>query len=79
MVVGWLAERGFDRQVATALVAFVIGEIVMFGLGLAWLSTIVGAKAIELGLLPFLPGEALKVGLAVALMPLVWRKVGTGE
>lgn len=77
MVVGWLAERGYDRRVATALLAFLAAEGVMFGLGLAWLSGLIGAeKAVMAGLYPFVPGEALKVGLAVALMPLVWRKVG---
>lgn len=74
IVVGWFAERGYDRRVATAALMFLVGDAVIFALGLAWLSTLIGIdKAIGAGLVPFLPGEALKIALAIALMPLVWR------
>jgi len=76
MAVGALAERGFDRQFSSALTMFLIGELVIFGGGLIYLATLVGLpKAIMAGLYPFIPGEALKVGLAVALLPLIWRRL----
>ena len=77
MAVGALAERGFDRKVTSALTMFFVGEVVIFGFGLVYLASLIGLqKAIMAGLYPFIPGEALKLGLAVALVPLVWRKIG---
>lgn len=75
--VGWLAERGWDRHVATAFLAFLAGEVIMYGMGMSWLATLVGPQqAIAAGMLPFLPAEAFKVALAMAVLPLAWRIVG---
>lgn len=73
-LVGWLADRGFGRSLPTALAAFLAGEAVMLGLGVAWLATLIGgAAALQAGLVPFLLGEATKVALACALLPVLWR------
>jgi biotin transport system substrate-specific component len=75
-VIGWLAERGFDRRWTTALVAFIVGDAVIFVFGLAWLAYLLGPDAaIKGGLLPFLPGEVLKIALAVMILPLAWSRV----
>lgn len=77
VVVGFLAERGFDRRWSTALVAFLIGNAVIFAFGIAWLTVLIGFdKAVAGGLLPFLPAEALKVALAMAVLPLAWKAIG---
>lgn len=77
VVVGWLAERGFDRRWSTALVTFLIGDVIVFAFGLVWLTGLIGfQKAIAGGLLPFLPAEALKIALAMAVMPMAWKAVG---
>jgi biotin transport system substrate-specific component len=74
--VGHLAERGWDRSPATAAAAMVIGNLLIYALGLAWLGYQIGyAAAIEFGLLPFLVGDAIKVALGAALLPLAWRWV----
>ncbi len=74
--VGALAARGWSRTVPKAFLAVFVGELVIFGCGLAWLSTLLGPeKAIAAGLLPFLPGEALKVSLAALAVPAVWRLI----
>lgn len=77
MAVGWLAERGWDRGVLTTLAAMVIGNLVIYSLGVAWLTTIVGSveRALALGLVPFLLGDALKIALATALLPLFWSLI----
>jgi biotin transport system substrate-specific component len=76
-VVGRLAERGWDRSPVSAAAAMVIGNLVIYGLGLAWLGAQIGyGPAIEHGLLPFLVGDALKVGLGAALLPLAWKALG---
>lgn len=77
IVVGFLAERGFDRRWPTALVMFLIGDAIIFTFGVAWLASLIGfEKAIAGGLLPFLPAEALKIALAMAVMPIAWKLVG---
>ena len=76
-LVGMLAERGFDRRPLTTLVAFLAGTVVLFGLGVVWLSVLFGFdKAIAVGVVPFVPGEVLKIALAVAALPLAWRAIG---
>lgn len=77
---GYLAERGADRSVAKCIPAMVAGEVVMYVAGVAWLglSLHVGAgKAISLGLLPFLVGDALKAAMAAVLLPGAWKLAGT--
>jgi biotin transport system substrate-specific component len=73
---GFLAERGFGRNLATAAISFVLGSVVLFALGLAWLSYLIGAdKAIEFGLLPFIYSEPTKIALATVLLPTCWKLV----
>lgn len=77
--VGWLAERGWDRTLAKCAVAMVAGEIAIYALGMARLATFVGSdKVVALGLAPFVPGDALKLALAIASLPLAWRLTDTG-
>lgn len=76
-VCGWLAERGWDRSVLRALVAMLIGNVIIYLFGLPWLAMQIGGSAtIEYGLLPFLLGDALKVALGACLLPIAWRFVG---
>ena len=76
-VVGWLAEKKWDRNVFTAAAAFLIGNAVLYVPGLIWLGFVLGwdKPVLEFGLYPFLPGDALKLVLAAALFPVLWRKV----
>lgn len=75
--VGLLAERGWDRKVPTAVAAMVIGMLVIYTCGMVWLSTFVGfSKAFAAGVLPFLPGTALKIAIAAAVLPTAWRFLG---
>ncbi len=83
-VVGYLAQRGWDRNVGLTALAMLIGNIAIYLPGLPWLAVYlagigtenpVGA-AIAGGLVPFLPGDALKLALAACLLPLVWRLIG---
>jgi biotin transport system substrate-specific component len=77
MLVGWLGERGWDRSVVPTLVAMTLGTAVIFGLGVGWLSTLIGFdKALAAGLTPFLVGAAIKIALAAAVLPFAWRLVG---
>jgi len=73
-VVGFLAERGWDRRVTTTILAMIIGNIVIYAFGLAWLSHLAGLRnAFAGGLWPFIPGDILKIALAAALLPSAWK------
>ncbi|MBR2691378.1 MAG: biotin transporter BioY [Aquamicrobium sp.] len=77
-VCGWLAERGWDRSVALTALAMLAGTVMIYLPGLLWLGAVVGwdKPVLAWGLTPFLLGDLLKLGLASAALPLVWRLVG---
>ena len=78
-LVGWLAERGWDRKPATTFCAMLLGSLVVFAFGAAWLGhfPLIGAgRAFTVGVLPFLPGDAVKAMLAAGLLPLGWKALG---
>jgi len=84
-LVGLLAERGFDRSLFKTLVAMVVGNLVIYAFGLAWLSSfpfvsgLIGeAGLLSLGMFPFLIGDALKAALAALLLPGAWKFMGKG-
>ncbi len=75
-VVGWLAERGWDRRLPTAALAMAVGNGVIYVFGLPWLARFVGpAHVLSMGLGPFVPGDLLKVCVAATLLPGAWRLV----
>ncbi|HEY8743567.1 MAG TPA: biotin transporter BioY [Chloroflexota bacterium] len=68
-VIGWLLER--DDQVALPLapVTFLIGDIVLFAIGTLWLAHFIGySHAWSGGVLPFLPGEGVKITVATGVL-----------
>ncbi len=78
--VGWLAERGWDRNLPLAVTAMIIGTILLFVPGVAWLAVLIGfSKAIAAGLTPFLLASIVKLALAAAVMPLAWRAIEARE
>lgn len=76
-VVGWLSERGWDRRTLTTAAAMVVGNLVIYTFGVTWLSTFVGWEtAVNVGLVRFLVGDAVKIALAGLALPLGWRLLG---
>lgn len=76
-VVGLLCEKSWDRRVGTAVVAMLIGTAVIYGFGVPWLARFTGwNQALQLGLLPFLPGDVLKVIAAAVALPVGWKLLG---
>jgi len=72
-VVGWLAERGWDRSPVKMFAAMVLGAAVLYVPGLIWLSAWIGTeKAIQFGLLPFIPGDLVKAAVAALGFPAGW-------
>ena len=76
-VVGYLADKGWDRTYLTSTVAMAVGTGVIFATGLAWLSRIVGIDSVlTMGLYPFVPGAIVKIALASIILPSIWKFVG---
>ena len=75
---GWLAERGWDRNVITAALAMLAGNVLIYVPGLLWLGILFGwdKPILEWGLTPFVLGDLAKLGLAAAALPLAWKLVG---
>ena len=73
LAVGWLAERGWTRNVLLTAAAMLIGTVLIYALGLGWLQQFTGAKTLELGLYPFIPGDLIKAALAAVLLPSAWK------
>lgn len=74
IAVGWCTERGWDRSLKQSLLSMTVGEFFIYVCGLTWLARFVGiAHAIPLGLLPFIPGDILKMVAVAALLPLGWK------
>jgi biotin transport system substrate-specific component len=75
--VGWLAERGFDRNFFTTALAMLIGNILIYAPGLLWLGILFGwdKPILEWGLTPFIFGDLTKLALAAAILPGTWALV----
>ena len=77
-VVGRLAERGATRTPLRTAGLMVIGNFVIYAVGVTYLKFAIDASwatALSLGMVPFLIGDALKIALAAGLFPATWRMV----
>jgi biotin transport system substrate-specific component len=76
-IVGLLAERGLERSVRTSIIPFLVGTIIIYICGVAWLAVVLGGvgKAITAGVLPFLVGDAIKLVAASLALPAAWKLV----
>lgn len=62
VIAGWTAER--SRHWLTTVLGLFAGIVAIHLLGAVWLATLIGpAKAVSLGVLPFLLGDAVKLAL----------------
>jgi biotin transport system substrate-specific component len=84
MLTGYLAERGLDRRYLTSVLAMIIGLIVIYLCGAAWLGLFVRTSttapigfgaALAAGVYPFVGADLVKLLFAAAVMPLLWRLV----
>jgi biotin transport system substrate-specific component len=83
LALGWAARAGWDRSVLMMALAMLLGNVILYVPGVAWLSVLYAdngfAWAIEVGLTPFLIGDALKLGLAALLVPGLWKLIGNAR
>ncbi len=77
-VVGALADRGATRTALRTGAVMVLGNVIIYAVGVTWLKLALGVgwgTALSLGLTPFLIGDALKIVIAAGLFPTAWRMV----
>ena len=78
LLLGYLADRKADQKFRTSFPALLLGDLVIFTFGLAWLHAsldMTWAATFKAGLTPFILGEALKIAITATSLPLVWRKI----
>lgn len=77
-LVGALARRGADRSALRMAGTMLLGEAVIYAIGVPCLSAatqLSPTEAIAAGFTPFLIGDALKAALAMGLLPTAWKLV----
>jgi len=76
-IVGFLAEKGWDKSPVKLGVAMLLGNAVIYAGGLTWLAKFMPSfeLAVAAGMTPFLIGDLVKLLLAVALLPMAWKLV----
>lgn len=81
-LVGRLAERGGDRTPLRTAGLMVLGNLAIYAAGVPWLMAFLGVdlgKALLLGVVPFLIGDAIKIALAAGVLPTAWALVRRGS
>ncbi len=70
VIIGWLAERGGDRNPIKLYGIMLLGDAVVFVIGLAYLGSVIGwdKPLLSLGFYPFVLGDLVKLALAAALV-----------
>lgn len=80
LVMGFLAERGWDRSLLRVIAMMSLGHLVIYACGVAYLSTLIPfAKAWALGVVPFITADIVKIALAAALMQAAWSFTRRGK
>lgn len=78
LALGWSARAGWDRSAGKMGLAMLAGNVIIYVPGLIWLGMLYGwdKPILQWGLTPFLIGDVLKLALAAAILPALWKLVG---
>lgn len=78
IAVGWLATKGWGKHIWSTAAAMIIGNAIIYALGVYWLGSVVGwdKPVLEWGVTPFLLGDLVKIVIAMIALPALWRLVG---
>jgi biotin transport system substrate-specific component len=94
VALGLAARRGWDRTVTGMALAMLIGNVLIYLPGLAWLHQLIASGALAFdpasyaspwsqtlawGLTPYLIGDALKLALAALIVPGLWKLIGSAR
>ena len=91
-LLGTLARRGWDRNVGWMALAMLLGNVVLYVPGVAWLHVLIvnglfqpdtyataWDQTLVWGLTPYLIGDAMKLALAALLLPALWKLVAAAR
>lgn len=90
LAIGAFARAGWDRSMVKIAAALLVGNALIYALGVPWLYQVILAggmfdatqyasiwdQTLVWGLTPYLIGDAIKLALAALLLPLAWKLVG---
>ncbi len=78
-LIGTISEKG-KNSIITDIIAMIIGTVVIYAVGITWLKVVTGMdfiKALNVGMLPFIPGDLIKIAAAIpiarAIRPIINR------
>ena len=74
LVVGYLAEKGWDKSVVLTFTSMTIGTLIIYLFGVIWLSYLKDLNtALVFGLLPFITPDILKICLGTCVVSAGWE------
>ena len=68
-VIGWITEKWYARVIFD-VAAMILGSMVVYFFGIAWLKMLTGmtlSKTLMVGMVPFIPGDIIKIAAAVPI------------
>ena len=76
-VAGLLEERGWDRRLLWTALAMLIANLLIYVVAIPWLMLFKGSLSLALaqGMLPFIPGDLVKIAVAAGALPGGWMLV----
>lgn len=73
-LVGYLADKGWDKSFGKTTLAMILGTALIFITGLTQLSLFVPSETLlAMGFMPFVPGAIIKIAVASVILPSVWK------
>ena len=74
IILGYLADKGVTKSYVKTILSLMLSSAIILTLGSLVLSLFVpGKNAFTIGVLPFLPGDALKSTTTTLLLPTLWK------
>ena len=74
IILGYLADRGVTKSYVKTILSLMLSSAIILTLGsLVLLLFVPGKNAFMIGVLPFLPGDALKSTTVTLLLPTLWK------
>ena len=74
VILGYLADKGVTKSYIKTILSLLLSSAIILTLGALVLSLFVpGKNAFMIGVLPFLPGDALKSTTVTLLLPTLWK------
>ncbi|MCP4349020.1 MAG: biotin transporter BioY [Desulfobacterales bacterium] len=77
-LIGFISERIVRHRIIFEIIGMICGSLIIYAIGVTWLKVVTGmtfSKAVTIGMLPFLIGDAIKIAAAVpiamAVRPLI--------